>query len=376
MKTKKKMSNTESLTVELREAFNRLIAKHTGLEIRERDQASLSQKILSKMKDNKLHSPEKYYHLLNSNTLDSVQAWQDLVIDITNLESYFFRDKEKFNLLRNQILPELIQRKRYNKNIRICSAGCSTGEELYSLAILFKELLPDIEDWKLMILGVDINQSALEKAKIGIYRPWSFRNVDEETKRRYFQMVDNQYHIEPQIKKMVNFQTLNLVKDPFPQPHCELRDMDLILCRNVFIYFEQSAINKVLNKFNHALQPLGYLITGHAELHGQDLSQFQTKVFPESLVYQRYADDLVDTPLVFMASESNYFTVEQLSSELNHTPRESSLEQTNFNLYQVSLNLLKQLPPDTRISRLGNLTVAELILQLETALSLISRGIK
>lgn len=359
------MSNIESLSLELKQAFIRLIAKHTGLEIRERDQSGLCYKIVFRMKALKLNNPETYYQLLNSNTLDSEQEWAELILELTNLESYFFRDKELFNLLRNTLLPEIIQRQHYNKTLRICSAGCSTGEEPYSLAILLKELIPDIEQWNLMILGIDINSSALEKAKTGIYRPWSFRTVDTEIKQRYFRLINNQYHIDSQIKDMLTFQNLNLVKDPFTRPKSELRDMDLILCRNVFIYFEPSAIANVLNKFHQSLQPLGYLIAGHAELHGQNLSQFQTKVFPEALIYQRHADNFVDSILGFLPSDKTYISVNNLSAGLPN----KNLQNINYSLYQAALNLLKQLPPDTKIPRLGNLTAAELILQVETALN-------
>ena len=372
------MSQTESLSVELRQAFIRLIAQHTGLEIRERDRTALSQKIFLRMKALKLLFPLHYYQLLESKTLDSYQEWQKLIIDLTNLESYFFRDKEQFNLLRNHILPELIQRKQDRKTIRICSAGCSTGEEPYSLAILLKELIPNVEQWNLTILGIDINQDALEKAQIGIYRAWSFRTVDPEIKQGYFKLINHQYQIVQPIKEMVKFEAVNLVNDPFPQPNSEMRDFDLIICRNVFIYFDQSAIAKVLDKFYLTLQPLGYLITGHAELHDQNLSQFQTRVFAESLIYQRQADHVLSSPsnLVIGSStgslitQPNNFLTKEFSLEEANNSLQTSPEQTNINLQQAALNLLKQLPPDTKIAKLGNLTAAELILQVETALKL------
>jgi len=364
------VSNTDYLSVGIKQAFIRLITKHTGLEIRERDQVTLSEKIFLRMKALQLSFPEDYYQLLESPTFDSHQEWQKLVVLITNLESYFFRDKEQLNMLRNHLLPELINRKKNNKTIRLCSAGCSTGEEPYSLAILLKELLPDLEEWNLLILGIDINQEALQKAKEGIYRPWSFRNTSAAIKQRYFQVINNQYHLAPQIKQMLTFQSLNLVKEPFPQPNSELRDFDLILCRNVFIYFEASAIAKVLDKFYHALQPLGYLITGHAELYGQKLSQFQTKVFPESLVYQRQVDNLVDAPLLYLPREQNNHSEEYSSLEVNDITLESALEDNNFKMQHAAINLLKQLPPDTKLPKLGNLTAAELIQQVETTLKL------
>jgi chemotaxis protein methyltransferase CheR len=278
------MSKAEFLSVVLTEAFIKLIAQQTGLEIRERDQAGLSEKIFVRMKALNIFFPEEYYQLLGYNTIQSYQEWQKLVLLLTNLESYFFRDQEQFNLLRDRILPELIQRQEHNKTLRICSAGCSTGEEPLSLAILLKELIPDPEQWNLMILGVDINQDALKKAKQGIYTPWSLRSIDPEIMQRYFLHSNNQYYLDLQIRQMVKFKYINLVKDSFNE-HNEMKNIDLIICRNVFIYFEASAIAKVLGKFNQILQPSGYLITGHTELCGQDLSYFETKLFPESLVY-------------------------------------------------------------------------------------------
>ncbi|MCA1990606.1 MAG: protein-glutamate O-methyltransferase CheR [Coleofasciculus sp. S288] len=362
------MVKSESLNEGLLQNFIQLVAKHTGLEIRERDQSNLSEQILLRMKSLKLYSPENYYQLLDSNHQDNHQEWQNLITLVTNGESFFFRDKEQFLILRNHILPELIQRKKNHKVLRLCSAGCSSGEEPYSLAILLKELIPDLEQWNLTILGIDINQVALQKAKTGVYRPWSFRNVSPEIKRRYFRAIDNEYCLDPSIKQMVKFQTVNLVKTPFPQSSSDLRELDLILCRNVFIYFGASAIAKVLNKFYHSLQPLGYLITGHSELYGQDLSQFQTKVFPESLVYQRQENNGFDTPLVSLPRESTYPSSENLSLTANDIDIEIALEKSNLKMQKTALNLLKQLPPNTKIPRLGNMTASELILQLETAL--------
>jgi chemotaxis protein methyltransferase CheR len=362
------VSNQRFLSEGLREAFIRLIAKQTGLEIRERDKTALSEKIILRMKALKLEIPETYYHLLTVSTPESRQEWEQLAILLTNIESYFFRDKDQFALLRDRILPELIERKQNNKTIRICSTGCSSGEEPYSLAILLKELLPELEQWNLTIIGIDINQEALQKAKKGIYRPWSFRRVDREIVQRYFQLKNDEYHIDASIKQMVTFKILNLVNDIFPIPNSELSEFDLIVCRNVFIYFDSPAIEQVLNKFYNALQNFGYLITGHAELYGQNLSQFQTKVFPESVVYQRIEKKLIETPVISLTSDKKYISKENLSLELNNGDIVSDLEKNNIKMQQTALNLLKQLPPETQIPKLGNLTVAELISQLETTL--------
>ena len=367
------MVNRKSLSEDLIQAFIRLIAKHTGIEIRERDKTALIEKIFSRMQALKLDLPETYYQILNSSSRENQQEWNNFLILLTNTESYFFRDQDQFTLLRNHIFPELIQRKQTNKTIRICSAGCSSGEEPYSLAILLKEILPDIEEWNLTIWGMDINQEALAKAKTGIYRPWSFRRVDVEIVQRYFQVANNEYQLKNSIKQMVNFQNLNLVKDLFPSSKFELQTLDLILCRNVFIYFDESAIATVLNKFYDALEPLGYLITGHAELYGQDVSQFQTKVFPESVVYQRISDNGIARSRVALSSDLNSIPVENFSGELSDGDLVSALEKSNVKMQKAALNLLKQLPAEAKLSKLGNLTVSELISKLETELKSINQ---
>ena len=350
---------------ELNQRFSTLISNYMGLEIRSRDYGSLKEKIFSRMQGIGLIEPEDYYQLLASKNQESYREWLELAVLITNIESYFFRDKGQFNLLKSYILPEIIERQQQHKTIRICSAGCSSGEEIYSLAILLKELIPDLDTWNLMILGVDINQTALQKAKTGIYSPWSFRNIAAKTQQQYFDLKNNHYHINSKIKQMAKFENLNLVQDSFPSSHSSLKEMDLILCRNVFIYFDKQAVAKVMDKIYHALRPLGYLLTGHAELYGYNLNDFQTKVFQESLVYQRLeSDNLTKNTTQYLSNNDNYSFTNQFSELAS-----KNYSQENYiKMQKVSLNLLKQLPPDTTIPKLGNLTVSQLILQLEETL--------
>ncbi len=365
------VSTPNELSPKIKQAFIRLIAQRTGLVIRERDQANLRDKIFARMKAIKLTFPEDYYLLLNCQTREADQEWKKMVVLLTNLESYFFRDKEQCKLLKTKILPELIQRHQVDKTLRLCSAGCSTGEEPYSLAIMLNELIPDIDSWNLVIFGIDINQEALEKARQGIYRTWSLRSIDPQIKRHSFKLIDNHYHINPKIKALVKWQQINLVKDPFPQPHLDLQEFDLIICRNVFIYFESAAIAQALDKFYHALQPLGYLITGHSELYGQVLKQFQTNVFPESLVYQRQTESLVYTPLGDVSSPLSLETDDDYTLTFNPESIEHDLEKNTIKMQHVALNLLKQLPPNTPLPKLGNLTPSELIKQLQSSLQII-----
>jgi chemotaxis protein methyltransferase CheR len=280
--------------------FVRLISTQTGLYIREQDRPILARKIASRMKSLQLSDAHQYYQVLASVSTNSNSAhreWRQLIRLLTTIESYFFRDKGQFFLLRHHLLPELIQHRRdvarlaanaTKPSLRIWSAGCSTGEEAYSLAILVSELIPDLDRWDILIVGTDINDKALEKARRGVYGPWSFRLVDEQLKRQHFHQNRYELEIDDRIKKIVTFQYGNLVCDDFPNSNSNLAQIDLILCRNVFIYFDPLSISKVLDKFYRTLREHGYLMTAHAELHGIGLGHLSAKMFPQSVVYQRH----------------------------------------------------------------------------------------
>ncbi|MCL1468304.1 CheR family methyltransferase [Argonema galeatum] len=283
--------------------FIELISTNTGLHVREQDRESLAKTILARLKLLRLSSPEDYYQLLEPHTeqnesfgeTPSKREWRELTRLLTTGESYFFRDKGQFALLKNRILPQLIESKNKEINIkggdkktlRLWSAGCSTGEEPYSLAILLYELLPDLDNWNILILGTDLNQKAIEKAKHGIYSPWSFRLVEPHLQMQYFARRQTEWKVDENIRKMVRFSYGNLVKDNFPNLSSDIHNMDIIVCRNVFVYFKFKAISIVMKKFYNTLAPGGCLITGHTELYGQDIGRFQVKVLPESVLYER-----------------------------------------------------------------------------------------
>lgn len=276
------MSLLNSIPQNIIEDFRQLVTERTGLAIRDQDCYAFSRKIWLRMNRLKIDSPSFYYRLLSLGAAQNNQEWQEFILLLTNIESYFFRDRGQLELLKTQILPELIKRAAATKTLRLWSAGCSTGEEPYSLAMLVVELLGDRPDWQIDIIGTDINENALQRAKRGRYTNWSFRS-DNDLQPKYFTTQGSYYQINEKLRSLVQFHYLNLFKDPFTN----LANVDLILCRNVFIYFEPTAIAQTLEKFFNSLRPLGYLMTGHAELYNQNVSCFHTKIFPESVIYQR-----------------------------------------------------------------------------------------
>lgn len=283
-----------------------MISQNIGFHIKPKDYQSLETKLKNRIEILNLSNLEEYFNLLkdgintNSESISpsriykSNQEWNTLASIITNGESFFFRDRGQFNLLEKNIIPELITQKRntYDLNLKIWSSGCSTGQEPYSLAILLNKVIPDISQWNIKVIGTDINQEFLNKAKAGIYQNWSFRLIDPSFKRDYFTSQESGWQINNQIKNMVKFCQDNIVKDRVIPVSCY--GADLILCRNVFIYFKPSSVAKGITKFYNALNPGGYLMTGHAELQGITLDDFKVLSFEESIIYQKNETSTID----------------------------------------------------------------------------------
>lgn len=264
------------------------VENRIGLGLRAGDGELFRKTILARMKCANVGS-EAYLHLLEAGTAASQREWQALVILLTTGESYFFRDKGHFSLLCNTILPELLMNKRHQRSLRIWSAGCATGEEPYSIAILLDLLLPDRQGWDIFILGTDINEESLQKAELGRYSPWSFRLIDQNIQEKYFTSRDGDWQIAERIKGMVTFKSGNLLDGDFYTRNPEIRDMDIIICRNVFIYFKKEAVAAVFSKFSKILNAEGYLIAGHGELQGHDLSRLRQMLYPDAVIYKKSA---------------------------------------------------------------------------------------
>jgi chemotaxis protein methyltransferase CheR len=226
---------TSAVAEDALHSFIKLIATQTGLHIRQQDRETLRKFMALRMQLLKCSAPEQYYQHIETDTPESHREWQELLRLLTKGESYFFRDQGQFALLRNSILPQLIERRKDRCSLRMWSAGCATGEEPYSLAILVDALLPHRHDWHICILGTDLNSTAIEQAKQAVYSSWSFRMVPTDLQRRYFSKRKTLWELDERMRAMVTFRTRNLLKDAFPNFNSDMHGIDLILCRNVFI---------------------------------------------------------------------------------------------------------------------------------------------
>ena len=217
----------------------------------------------------------------------SEQILKELLADLTVSETYFFRNQPQFHALEHHVLPELIARRQFSRQLRIWSAGCATGEEPYSLAILLERLLPDLADWNIHLLATDINADALAHAERGRYNEWSFRHVATEIKEQYFLPRGPELEIHPRLRDRVTFARLNLAEDAFPSYFTQTNNLDLILCRNVLIYFRGETVRRIVERFYDAVVDEGWLIVGHAEPSQVTFGKFVARNFPGTVVYQK-----------------------------------------------------------------------------------------
>src|SRR5689334_6862341 len=167
---------------------------------------------------------------------DGARYLAQLVAAVATNETYFFRTAAHFAALKDYLLPELIEKKKAQgaRTLRIWSAGCSTGEEPYSIAILLLEHFPELLSWDIQILANDIDVDALESAAEGVYRPWSFRGVSAALMTKYWRALDgDRLRIAERARSLVGFSALNLVTDAYPSSANGTRDVDIIFCRNV-----------------------------------------------------------------------------------------------------------------------------------------------
>jgi len=207
---------------------------------------------------------------------------------ITTKETLFFRDTSPFELLQHKIIPDLIDRRTAKSSgilpipIRIWSAGCSTGQEIYSIAIVLKELLPDLKKFNIKLLGTDISDAAIAQASYGKYNQFEIqRGLQDDRLLKYFNQNDGAWKIKDKIRGMATFKRLNLLL-----PFAGVGKFDIVFCRNVAIYFGLEDRKGLFNKIADVLEPDGYLIIGSSESLTSICPKFEPKRYLRSVFYQ------------------------------------------------------------------------------------------
>lgn len=273
-----------------------LVIEATGMAFYADKDEDLARIVAARMDETGLQPCARYLEHIADAVLGRAEM-DALVAELTIGETYFFRHKEQFDALRDIILPDVLARNEGARRLRIWSAGCATGPEPYSVAILLKrEFASRIAGWHVSIIGTDINQKFLARARDGRYDEWAFRATPDDVRRECFEPVGKQWQIRPEYKNCVTFQYHNLIRNRFPSLLDNLAGLDVIICRNVVIYFSRETVAGLVPCFHETLVDGGWLVMGHAEPNIELFRDFRTVNTPGAVLYQRF--DRSHSPLV------------------------------------------------------------------------------
>nr|WP_279625956.1 protein-glutamate O-methyltransferase CheR [Malonomonas rubra] len=260
------------------------IYDHCGLHFDIESKYMLEKRLNRRLTQLNLESFKDYYYQLRYSR-DRDEELSTVIDLLTTNETYFFREDFQLKTFTDEIIPEIMQKKRGSgdRSLRIWSAGCSSGEEPYTIAMLLMQN-PEIRRWNVEIIGTDISKQILSLAREGIYGKGSFRSTDDFYIDRYFTDQDGKLRISDQVKQLVSISHLNLLDQ---QRISLLGKMDAIFCRNVIIYFDSEAKKKVISSLHDQLHSGGFLLLGHSESLMNISTEFDLRHFTHDMVYQR-----------------------------------------------------------------------------------------
>lgn len=260
------LPGTMHLTDKEFQAFRKLIFHEAGISLSDAKRALVASRLARRLRHFGFTSYAQYYQYLMDQDPDGVERVQ-MVNCLTTNKTNFFREPHHFTFLREHVMPQLQAQVRQGApaRMRFWSAGCSTGEEPYSLAMTVREALPSLVNWDIKILASDIDTSVLQTAERGIYAADRLEGVSDERHRRHFLRGRGEwagtYQIKSELQQVIAFRRINLNEEPWP-----IRTrFHAILCRNVVIYFNRETQRRLFERFAEVLEPNGHLIVGHSE---------------------------------------------------------------------------------------------------------------
>lgn len=253
-------SISKDLTPEEFTRFRDYINQHAGIFLEEQKMDSLRISLITRATRHECTSLEQYYQRLTTDE----DEFKELLNLVTINETSFFRFPQQFDALRNTVVPEILAGKHSSdRRFRVWSAGCSTGEEPYTIAMTLLDSGLEGLGYTPDVLGTDVSTNALLKAKQGIYPASSLLSVPPTLSNRFFVPTPNGYQVSEAVRKLVTFQYHNLIEEPYPI--ALMGNWDVIFCRNVTIYFRLDSTRRVIQNFYDSLNPGGYLFIGHSE---------------------------------------------------------------------------------------------------------------
>ncbi|MDQ6648961.1 MAG: protein-glutamate O-methyltransferase CheR, partial [Actinomycetota bacterium] len=263
-----------------------LLAELAGLVFDGSRRESLSYSVAERLAATGLPDAAAYVSLVEQSGPVALTERQALLDEVTIQETHFFRNPPQIRALRRHVLPELVRTAAAGgRRLRIWSAGCSTGEEAYTLAMLVRELLPDLAGWDVKIVATDLSEGALAAGRAGRYSGRSLQMAEPADLARWFVRDGDGYVVRPDARRLVEFRRHNLVTDAVPFGTGD--QVDLVLCRNVTIYFDKDTTKALMQRLHGSLADGGYLFLGHAETLWQVTDAFRLVSLGDAFVYRR-----------------------------------------------------------------------------------------
>lgn len=273
------------LSAELFEQFRDFIYRETGIYFQDHKKYLLESRVGRRVAT--LGQPDYRAYFDHLRSIGARTEMPHLINAITINETFFFRNPAQFDALEADVLPDLIARRMQDgsRRLRIWSAACSTGDEPYTLALMLRErLAPRHPQMRFEVIGTDINTEVLDTARAGVYGPYAVRNIPPNYLRSYFTQDGDAYTLSPEIRRMVTFKRLNLMDRMGMQM---MRGIDLILCANVLIYFDEDSKKQVISSFYNSLNPGGYLLVGFSETLYGVTQAFQPVRYAKTIAYKK-----------------------------------------------------------------------------------------
>ncbi|MFC1654904.1 CheR family methyltransferase [Myxococcota bacterium] len=259
-----------------------LVYEYCGIFFQDEVKYLLERRLNARLREHTLNSFNEYYRYLRYSPSRSREL-EEIVELLTTNETYFFREEYQLKAFSDEILPEVVREHKGSKRLRIWSAGCSTGEEAYTIAILLREN-PELSDWDVEIFANDISRKVIQRARKGEYGRSSFRSIGDAFHAKYFRPQGEHYVVTDELRSLVSFGQLNLLDDEMLQL---IGKVDVIFCRNVLIYFDRPARLRVLSTFYDKLNERGYLLLGHSESLMNVSTDFELVHLKNDLVYRK-----------------------------------------------------------------------------------------
>jgi len=262
------------------------IYQKSGIFIADNRKYLLENRLANRLKYLNLKNFGEYFYYLQYDA-KRMQEMTELFNAITTNETSFYRNPPQLKVFEDKVLTEVLadQRQKRTKTLRIWSAGCSTGEEPYTLSIILHELLgAEIGSWNIRITANDLSENVLQSARKGIYTEYALRTTPERIVSKWFTPVDGKFQIKPEIKKLVSFGAINL-SDRVQMKRVERSHV--VFCRNVIIYFDEAMKRQVISSFYDNLLPDGFLLIGHSESLHNISRAFKPVHHPGAIIYKK-----------------------------------------------------------------------------------------